>query len=96
MDVVCLTYSVAYENRFFKVQRFVMFKVYFRSQKRQFLVIPPPPSQELIPQENHTCVFTMVKTITKVVSLFRFSIFMHILFIHVDAETFVPLLTLTP
>ena len=55
-----------------------------------------PTTRQLIPKENHTCVFTMVKTIRKVVSLFRFSIFMHILFIHVDAETFVPLLTLIP
>ena len=47
--------------------------------------------RQLFPKENNTGAFTIVKTIREVVYLFRFSIFMHILFIHIDTETFVPL-----
>ena len=36
MDVVCLTYSVAYENSFFKVQRFVMVEMYSGNKNGNF------------------------------------------------------------
>ena len=44
---------------------------------------------KIIPKKKHSGTLTVVKMIREVVYLYRFSIFMHISFIHVDTETFV-------
>ena len=46
---------------------------------------------KIIPKKKHSGTLTVVKMIREVVYLYRFSIFMHISFIHVDTETFVPM-----
>ena len=88
---------------FSEVQLLVMFDTYLRQQKWEFLVILRlirvssqkrkcnSTSRQLSPKENHTGTFTVVKTTREVTYLFRFSILMHILFIHIDTETFVHL-----
>ena len=48
-------------------------------------------SAQVSPKGNHTSAFTVVKTIRANVYLIRFSIFMYILFIHVNTDTFLSL-----